>query len=86
MYTTFDARSWFRTGEHIADGIVKHAAATNPAVADLLQHVMYVRHGGANAGYTCLVDRVAALEWLAYKRPDVLAQLRSSGAKDPKVA
>ena len=101
MYAQFDARSWFRIarvedvvelarndwrGEHLAEEIVSCAADTNPAVADLLQYVMHLRHGGEYAGCRCFVDRVSAQEWLAYNRPDVLSKLRSSGSDFPKVA
>ena len=92
-YAEFDARAWFVTapveevlelarngwgGEHVADEVAKRVSATNSEVADVLQYVMYVRHGGRESGYKCVVDGVSALEWLAYRRPDVLATLRKS--------
>jgi hypothetical protein len=46
------------------------------AIATLLQYVMYLRHGGLDAGFRCEVDPVSALEWLAFVRPDIYAQIR----------
>jgi hypothetical protein len=90
-YVTFDARAWFAvaSAESIlnlassewsgaaADDVARHAGTTNFAVADVLQYAMYLRHGGLPCRTKCSIDRVAALEWLAYHRPEVLAALRS---------
>jgi hypothetical protein len=89
---TFDARSWFATAsmERIvelaqagwrsrreATSIARLAQFENPEMADVLQYVMFLRHGGLDGSCTCTVDRVAALEWLAYHRPDVFARVRA---------
>jgi hypothetical protein len=92
-YAEFDASAWFakaptekilklaRNGwgdNEFSNEAAKDSAGSNGAVADVLQYVMYLRHGGLRSGYNCVVSRVAALEWLAYHRPDVLAMLRPS--------
>jgi hypothetical protein len=91
-YCEFDASAWFAkapsekilelalsgwAGEGAVADAARNAGATNDAVADVLQYVMYLRHGGLRSGYKCVVDNVAALEWLASHRPEVLAMLRA---------
>lgn len=89
-YAEFDASPWFATApkekilelarrgwgdDEVSNEAARHSAASNGAVADVLQYVMYLRHGGSPSGYKCVVNGVAALEWLAYHRRDVLAVL-----------
>jgi hypothetical protein len=91
-YARFDARAWFLTatpaqvlalaaerwrGIGSALDVARSAAATNDEVADVLQYVMYLRHGGQRASCVVQVDETAALEWLAYRRPKVLSALRA---------
>jgi hypothetical protein len=90
-YATFDARAWFATAStedilglassawsgDAANEAARYAGTTNSAVADVLQYAMFLRHGGLKCRATCSIDPVAALEWLAYHRPDALAALRS---------
>ena len=88
----FDASEWFAnappkviinlawTGwgnSELSEEVARGSAGSNGAVADLLQYVMYLRHGGLRSGYKCVVNSVAALEWLAYHRPEALAILRA---------
>jgi hypothetical protein len=89
-YAEFDATHWFATasperilklardGWHGAAAveIARSPGVTNPAVTDLLAYAMFLRHGGLECATACSVDAVAALEWLAYHRPEVLASLR----------
>lgn len=90
-YKEFDASEWFAVtttesilqlaengwgGEHIADELAKYAMATDDDIATIFQYVMYLRHGGLRTGFRCEVDPVSALEWLAFVRPDVLAEIR----------
>jgi hypothetical protein len=91
-WARFDASGWFATApvESIVDlaqhGWTSRRVATDVArfgkadcseVAELLQYVMFLRHGGLEGGCTCTIDRVAALEWLAYRRPEVFARVRA---------
>jgi hypothetical protein len=90
-YADFDAVAWFSAaspecilnlaregwaGEHAADEVAGYPDIANAAVADVLAYAMYLRHGGLACRLRCCVDTVAALEWLAYHRPDVLTALR----------
>ena len=90
-WAKFDASDWFTiasvegiidlaqhgwTSREEAADIARSANAESPEVADLLQYLMFLRHGGSDGGCTCTVDRVAALEWLAHYRPEVLALVR----------
>ncbi len=88
-----DASGWFATapaetivalardswrGDRFARDLAAHCLAANDALADVLQYVMYLRHGGLRSGFRCSVDAAAALEWLARSRPDVAAALRKA--------
>jgi|HubBroStandDraft_6_1064221.scaffolds.fasta_scaffold891341_1 hypothetical protein len=90
-YAEFDAVAWFSTappesilnlahhdwgGEYAADEVARCSKIGSAAVADVLACAMYLRHGGLACRVQCTVDSVAALEWLAYHRPEVLAALR----------
>lgn len=90
-YKEFDAGEWFAVasterilqlaehqwgGEHVADELAKYVMQRDDDVATVFQYVMYLRHGGLSAGFRCEVDPVSALEWLAFVRPDVLAEIR----------
>jgi hypothetical protein len=92
-YAEFDASAWFATappekilelarngwgGNESSNEAARYCAGSDGIVADVLQYVMYLRHGGLRSGYKCVVNGVAALEWLAYHRPEVLAMLRAS--------
>jgi hypothetical protein len=92
-YAEFDASTWFATAptekilelarngwgdNELSNEAAKDCAGSNGAVADVLQYVMYLRHGGLRGGCKCVVSSVAALEWLAYHRPEVLEMLRAS--------
>ncbi len=96
-WATFDAGSWLATAsaESIIDlaqhgwssqreatDVARSGIAYNPDVEDLLAYLMFLRHGGLEVHCTCAVDRVSALEWLAYRRPDVYARVRTP----PRVA
>jgi hypothetical protein len=88
----FDAAGWFAIapkerilelarndwGGHgtAADDLARYAAVTNDAISDVFQYVMYLRHGGMQSGWQCSVDPVSVLEWLADRRPAVLAMVR----------
>jgi hypothetical protein len=89
----FDASEWFATaapekildlarsgwgGEPAARDIAGYAAASNGAVAEVIQYVMYLRHGGLCSGLDCFVNAVAGLEWLARNRHDVITILRKA--------
>jgi hypothetical protein len=92
MSAQFDAAEWFATAPKdrildlashdwsghtaAADDLARSAATTNDAIADVFQYVMYQRHGGMQSGWQCSVDPVSALEWLANRRPAVLAMVR----------
>jgi hypothetical protein len=95
-YAEFDASPWFATAptEKILElarygwgdnesstGAAKDCGGSDGSVADVLQYVMYLRHGGLRSAYKCFVNGVAALEWLAYHRPEVLAMLRVSQSR-----
>ena len=90
-YKEFDASSWFAVastenilrlsenswgGEYVADELAKYVMDQDDDVATVLQYVMFQRHGGLQAGFKCEVDAVSALEWLAFVRPNVLAEIR----------
>jgi hypothetical protein len=90
-YAEFDAVAWFSAaspecilnlarhgwvGEHAADEVARYPEIADAAVADVLAYAMYLRHGGLACRVRCSVDTVAALEWLAYHRPEVLSALR----------
>jgi len=90
-YAEFDAVAWFSAaapesilnlarhgwnGEYAADEVARCSNVGSAAVADVLAYAMYLRHGGVACRVQCNVDSVAALEWLAYHRPDVLSALR----------
>jgi hypothetical protein len=90
-YAEFDAVAWFSAaapesilnlarhgwnGEYAADEVARCSNVGGAAVADVLAYAMYLRHGGLACRVQCNVDSVAALEWLAYHRPDVLSALR----------
>jgi hypothetical protein len=91
-YARFDASAWFLTatpahvlalaaerwrGTGTALDVARKAVATSDEVAEVLQYVMYLRHGGQCASCVVQVDETAALEWLAYRRPKVLSVLRA---------
>jgi hypothetical protein len=84
----FDASRWFatatteelatlaRSGWHadrLAHDIAAESASSDDAVADVLQYVMYLRHGGLQGMLRCCVDSEVAAEWLAYFRPAAAA-------------
>jgi hypothetical protein len=90
-YKEFDASEWFAVastesilrleksgwgGEHVADELAKYAMQSDDDIATIIQYVMYLRHGGLQTGFRCEVDPVCALEWLAFVRPEVLAEIR----------
>jgi hypothetical protein len=90
-YKEFDASEWFAVtstesilqlaergwgSEHTADELAKYAMQKDDDIATIFQYVMYLRHGGVQAGFRCEVDSISALEWLAFVRPDVLAEIR----------
>ncbi len=90
-YKEFDASEWFAVasiesilqlaengwgGEHVADELAKYVMQQDDDIATIFQYVMYLRHGGLRAGFRCEVDPVSALEWLAFVRPNVLAEIR----------
>jgi hypothetical protein len=73
-YAEFDASTWFATAptekilelarngwgdNEISHEAARHSAACNGAVADVLQYVMYLRHGGLPSGYKCVVSNAA---------------------------
>ena len=87
-YKEFDASEWFAVAStesilQLVENGWGGAPAAEPAkyvmqrdddVATIFQYVMYLRHGGLKAGLHCEVVPVSALEWLAFVRPDVLAE------------
>ena len=90
-YKEFDASEWFAVaspesilrlaengwgGEHAAGELARYFAQGDDEIATIFQYVMYLRHGGLQAGFRCEVDPVSALEWLAFVRPNVLAEIR----------
>jgi hypothetical protein len=90
-YADFDAVAWFCeaskecilelarlgwSGEYAAEQVARYPRIAEDAVADVLAYAMYLRHGGLECRTRCSVDSVAALEWLAYHRPEVLSALR----------
>ncbi len=100
-WASFDARRWFatapmkrivevaRSGWKISAGaadVARCARLENPQVADVLQYLMYLRHGGLDAAATCAIDAVAALEWLAYSRPEVFEAARAPFCRKPGVS
>jgi hypothetical protein len=70
------ARSGWSGHTPATDELARYAATSNEAIADVFQYVMYLRHGGMQSGWQCSVDPVSALEWLADRRPAVLAMVR----------
>jgi hypothetical protein len=91
-YADFDAVPWFESAsperlmEFARNGwcgsdlveIARCRGLQNDAVADVFAYAMFLRHGGLGCVTTCRVDAVAALEWLAFHRPTVLAALRKA--------
>lgn len=90
-YKEFDASQWFTEasiesilrlaenswGRELAAGeLARYAMQQDDDVATIFQYVMWLRHGGLGAVLRCEVDPVSALEWLAFVRPDVLAEIR----------
>ena len=87
----FDASPWFAgasvqaivelarqswRSDRLAHDVAVCALGSEDSVADVLQYVMYLRHGGLRAECTLRVQAEAALKWLAVYRPDVAAVLR----------
>jgi hypothetical protein len=62
--------------ERLAHDVAICALGSDDSVADVLQYVMYLRHGGLRAQCTLTVQADAALKWLAVYRSDVAAALR----------
>ena len=94
-YKEFDASEWFAVassesilrlaengwgGEHVGRELASYAMQQDDDIATILQYVMYLRHGGLQAGFQCEVDPVSALEWLAFVRPDVYGEIRKRTA------
>jgi hypothetical protein len=90
-YKEFDASEWFAVasaesilglaesgwgGERVADELATYARERDDDVATIFQYVTYVRHSDLRVGFRCEVDPVSALEWLAFVRPNVLAEIR----------
>jgi hypothetical protein len=86
----FDASRWFLEApaqtilelahsawqsERLAHEVAICALGSDDSVADVLQYVMYLRHGGLRAECRLSVAADAALKWLAVYRPDVAAAL-----------
>jgi hypothetical protein len=89
-HASFDASPWFVSapaeailalarnawqGDTIGHDVAAESACASDGVADVLQYVMFVRHGGLRAGYRCSIDGAAARAWLADFRPTVAAVL-----------
>jgi hypothetical protein len=93
----FDASRWFATatieklvelarrhwrGDPFIRELALDCAGSDDAVADVLQYVMYLRHGGLRASCRCSIDSAAALRWLSHFRPAIAAALRRTCAHD----
>lgn len=63
-------------GDAFAHDAALQALEADESVADVLQYVMYLRHGGLGGGYRLSVDSDAALTWLSLARPEVVTALR----------
>ena len=87
----FDASPWFANAsmqaivelarhswrsDRLAHDVAVCAHGADDCIADVLQYLMYLRHGGLRAQCTLRVQAAAALKWLAVYRPDVAAVLR----------
>lgn len=62
-------------GDDYAHDAALQAVEADERIADVLQYVMYLRHGGLRSGYRLAVDPDAALTWLSIARPEVVTAL-----------
>jgi hypothetical protein len=65
-------------GDAFAHDAALQALEADESIADVLQYVMYLRHGGLGSGYRLAVDSDAALTWLSIARPEVVSALGGS--------
>jgi len=91
-YAEFDAGAWFAQAPSekivklaksgwgasaVSEEIARFALGSDENIADVFQYAMHVRHGGERCACRCYVDAISALEWLAYRRPNVLRAIRN---------